>query len=107
MPVFRGLFVTGAGLFSHRLVVAALGGVDLAGLLELGTGLRDFLGIHAKGLGDIAGTNGLASFFHSVEDLIFHGELLMCGLRWLGGREALSCAVEIDVQESADFGKNY
>ena len=82
MPVFRGLFVTGAGLFSNRLVIAALGGVDLAGLLELGTGLGDFLGIHAKGLGDIAGTNGLASFFHSVEDLIFHGKLLMCGLWW-------------------------
>ena len=76
MPVFRGLFVTGAGLFSHRLVVAALGGIDLASLLQFGTGLGNFLGIHTESLGDVAGTDGLASFLHRIEDLIFHGKLL-------------------------------
>ena len=97
-----------AVLFGNRLVVAAFGRIDLAGLLEFGTGLGNFLGIHAESLGDVAGTDGLASFFHSVEDLIFHGELLMCGLGWRWGRgPALSCAVEIDVHKSVPFGKTY
>ena len=95
-------------LFSHGLVVAALGGVDLACLLQFGAGLGNFFGIHAEGLGDVARTDGLAGFFHSVEDLIFHGELLMCGLWWRWGRgPALSCAVEIDVHKSVPFGKSY
>ena len=80
---YQLLSTGGSGLFSYGLVVAALGRIDLAGLLQLGAGLGNFFGIHTKSLGDIAGTDGLASFFHSVEDLIFHGELLMCGLRWL------------------------
>ena len=96
------------GLFSHGLVVAALGGMDLACLLQFGAGLGNLFGIHTKGLGDVARTDGLASFFHSIEDLIFHGELLMCGLGWRWGRgPALSCAVEIDVHKSAPFGKSY
>jgi hypothetical protein len=65
-----------SGLFSHGLVVAALGGIDLAGLLQFGAGLGHFLGIDTEGLGDVAGTDRLASFFHSVEDFIFHGVLL-------------------------------
>ena len=65
-------------LFSHRLVVAALGRIDLTSFLQFGTGLGNFLGIHAESLGDIAGTDGLAGFLHSGEDLIFHNELL-CG----------------------------
>ena len=107
-PVFMGTFVTSSGLFSHRLVEATLGRVDLTSLLEFSASLGNFLGIHAKGLGDIAGTDRLASFLHCVEDLIFHGELLMCGLGWRWGRgPALSCAVEIDVHKSVPFGKSY
>ena len=79
-PVFEGTFVTSSGLFSHRLVEATLGRVDLTSLLEFSASLGNFLGIHAKGLGDIAGTDGLTSFLHCVEDLIFHGVLLMCGV---------------------------
>ena len=96
------------GLFSNGLVVAALGGVDLACLLQFGAGLGNLFGIHTEGLGDVARTDGLASFFHSVEDLNFHGELLMCGLGWRWGRgPALTSAVEIDVHKSAPVGKSY
>ena len=63
-------------LLRYRLVETALGRVYLAGLLQFSNGLGYFLGVHAKDLGDITGTDRFARFLHCFEDLIFHDMLL-------------------------------